>query len=77
MTSWKAVEQEDQNRTWVCDRPLRDPGEEKQGGGKARGGLNLGGDLSLPLCLSSQARQLPVTVAWAMAEGLPGMLGAQ
>ena len=78
------MEQEDQNRTWVCKRPLGDPGWEKRRRRRSerrselgRGPLSLSLFLSFRLSLSPQARQLPVTVAWAMAEGLPGMPGAQ
>ena len=49
--------------------------EEQRRSELGRGPLPL--SLFLSLSLSPQARQLPATVAWAMAEGLSGMPGAQ
>lgn len=55
----------------VCfEEPLGDLEGEK--GREEGGGMNLGGDWSL----TTGQRQLPVTVAWAMAGVLSGMLGA-
>ena len=57
VTSWKGVEQEDQNRTWVCERPLGDPGWEKRMRRRSERRSELGRgplspSLSLSFCLS-------------------------